>query len=274
VRRIPEILIVSLVLGVTLLSAGCSDGGSAQQPLRIATTTSTANSGLLEYLMPEFEKDTGIRVEYIAVGTGKAIWHARNGEVAAILVHAPAAEEAFIDAGFGLARIPVMWNDFVILGPAADPAGISAVTGGAEALRCIHAAQAPFISRGDDSGTHKKEQQLWRASGVAPEGKWYIEAGQGMGASLIMANDKLAYVLCDRGTYLAMREKIELEVTFEGDAALLNPYSIIAVNPAKYPDINAAGAQKLIDWITSPRARTLIAAFRVGGKQLFHLFAE
>jgi tungstate transport system substrate-binding protein len=259
---------------VTSLSAGCGDRGPASRHLRIATTTSTANSGLLDYLLPELEKDTGIQVEYIAVGTGKAIWHARNGEVAAVLVHAPEAEEEFIGTGYGLARIPVMWNDFVILGPAEDPAGISGAPDAPEALRRIRAAQAAFISRGDDSGTHKKECQLWGAAGIAPEGKWYIEAGQGMGASLIMANDKLAYVLCDRGTYLAMREKIDLEVVFEGGQALLNPYSIIAVNPAKYPDVNAAGAQRLIEWITSPRARALIAGFTVGGKQLFQLFEE
>ncbi len=263
------------LLGLVLLTAGCGGGERADQlVIRMATTTSTANSGLLDHLLPEFQKDTGIRVEYLAMGTGRAIKHGRNGEVDVILVHAPPAEEKFVQDGFGVKRIPVMWNDFIILGPPDDPASISGSRDAAAALARISESRKPFISRGDDSGTHKKEKRLWELAGINPAGEWYVEAGQGMGACLAMANDKLAYVLTDRGTYLSMLEKLDLAVVFEGDSALMNPYAIIAVNPKRYPDVKYKEVQRLIEWFTSQRAKSLITDFRVNGEQLFHLFDE
>ncbi len=251
-------------------------GSGCQKPspevVKMATTTSAANTGLLEVLLPEFEKDTGIRVDYIATGTGKAIMHGRNGDVDVILVHAPAAEEVFVQDGYGVERVPVMWNDFVILGPPNDPAEVSTSKTVAEAMKKIETAKTPFISRGDDSGTHKKELEIWKQTGVTPEGDWYVEAGQGMGACLTMANDKQAYVLTDRGTFLSRVDQLELTVQFEGDPALLNPYAIIAVSPEKYPDVNRSGTTQLIEWMTSARGRTLIEEYRINGKQLFHLF--
>ncbi len=263
-----------LVAAICLvIIGGCSDKGPSA-PVRLATTTSTANSGLLDYLLPEFEKDTGLKVEYIPTGTGRALKHGRDGDVDAVLVHAPPSEEAFVADGFGVKRVPVMWNDFVIVGPADDPAGVGSSQSAAEALRILSEQNATFISRGDDSGTHKKEKLIWEAAAITPAGGWYIEAGQGMGACLTMADNQLGYVMTDRGTYLAMADKLEIEVVYEGDAALVNPYAIIAVNPEKYPDVNHTGTERLIEWLTSARARELIAAFRVGDEQLFKLFDE
>lgn len=246
----------------------------AATTVRMATTTSTANTGLLDHLFPEFEKDTGIHVEYVATGTGQALTHGQNGDVDIVLVHAPAAEEKFVADGHGVARVPVFWNDFVIAGPKDDPAGITSATAGAEALRQISQREFPFVSRGDDSGTHKKELELWKKAGVTPSGAWYVEAGQGMGACLMMASEKLAYVLTDRGTFLSMESKLELSIVYEGGADLINPYALIAVSPTAYPDANHAGAQRLIAWMTSPRGRELVVNFRPTGQQLFHLFED
>lgn len=267
-------LFLLLTVAVTLCGAGCTTGGDGPAPVTMATTTSTANSGLLDSLLPEFTRDTGIRVDYIPTGTGKALAHGRNGDVDVVLVHAPEAEEAFVEEGYGVRRVPVMWNDFVIAGPGSDPAGLAAATSATEAFRRIAESRATFISRGDDSGTHKKERALWVKAGIEPAGAWYVEAGQGMGACLAMAHEKEAYVLTDRGTYLAMAGKFSLEVDYEGDPELRNPYAIIAVSSARYPDRNHEGARKLIEWMTSPRARELIAGFKVGGKQLFYLFEQ
>jgi tungstate transport system substrate-binding protein len=268
---LPAALALLLAL---LLATGAAVAQEQKPVIRMATTTSTADTGLLDYLFPEFEKDTGLRVEYVATGTGKALTHGRNGDVDIVLVHSPAAEKEFVAEGFGVERIPVFWNDFVVLGPQGDPAGIKSAASAAEALRLLSERKAPFVSRGDDSGTHKCEKALWQKAGITPAGEWYIEAGQGMGACLTMANEKLAYVLTDRGTYLSMRENLELAIAFEGSPDLLNPYALIAVSPAKYPDVNQAGARKLIEWMTSPRARDLVANFKVGGESLFHLFEE
>jgi tungstate transport system substrate-binding protein len=198
--------------------------------------------------------------------------HGRNGDVDVVLVHAPSAEEAFVQEGFGVERVPVMWNDFVILGPPDDPAMLAQAEDVADALRKLSEANTPFVSRGDDSGTHKKELQIWSQAEVEPDGKWYIEAGQGMGACLTMANNMQAYVLTDRGTYLSRVDKLELTVTFEGDPLLVNPYAIIAVNPEKHPHVNTTGVERLIEWMTSPRAQALIADYQINGRELFHLF--
>lgn len=240
--------------------------------VKLATTTSAANTGLLDYLLPEFLKDTGIKVDYIATGTGRALMHGRNGDVDAILVHSPPAEEEFVREGYGLERVPVMWNDFVILGPPGDPVQASESEDVAGALRKISETETPFVSRGDDSGTHKKEMEIWNEAAVEPHGAWYVEAGQGMGATLTMANDKQAYILTDRGTYFSRVDGLELAVAFENDPLLVNPYSIIAIDPGKHPHVNRSGGEHLIDWITSPRAQTLIEDYRMNGRQLFHLF--
>ncbi len=242
----------------------------AEAPLRLATTTSTENSGLLAELLPRFTEDTGIPVHVIAVGTGKALRLGRDGDVDVVLVHAPQAEKAFVEAGYGDKRYPVMHNDFVIVGPADDPAGIRQASDAADALRRIAGRQALFVSRGDNSGTHKKELALWQQAGVQPDGSWYREVGQGMGKVLQMADQLQAYTLTDRGTWLAYQGRLELEVLHQGDSALFNPYGIIAVSAKRYPDINHQDAMALIRWITDPRrGQKLIGAFRVKGQQLF-----
>jgi tungstate transport system substrate-binding protein len=272
-------LIVPIFLalpGVPGLDLGMGTAAAQSSPttVRMATTTSTANTGLLDYLLPEFEKDTGIHVEFVATGTGQALTHGQNGDVDIVLVHAPAAEEKFVADGYGVARVPVFWNDFVIAGPKNDPAGIKSAVTGADAFRLVSEHQAPFVSRGDDSGTHKKELEIWKKAGLTPSGAWYVEAGQGMGACLTMASEKLAYVLTDRGTFLSMKGKVDLAVDYEGGPDLLNPYALIEVSPAKYPDANHQGALRLIEWMTSPRARELVVAFKPTGQQLFYLFED
>jgi tungstate transport system substrate-binding protein len=241
----------------------------SSKTLRLATTTSTENSGLLQDLLPYFERKTGYTVHVIAVGTGKALRMGRDGDVDVVLVHAPAAEQKFVDEGAGVKRVKVMYNDFVIVGPADDPASISSSTSGIDALSKIAKSQAIFISRGDDSGTNKKELSLWKDAGIKPQGDWYREAGQGMGKVLQMSAELSAYTLTDRGTWLAYQTKSPLKITYEGDPILFNPYGIIAVNPARYPDINSAGAEALIDWITSPDGQRMIGSYTVAGSLLF-----
>jgi len=266
-----RLILAALLLG---LAGGAGCGRPATDVVRLATTTSTANTGLLDYLTDAFLKDTGIRIDFIVTGTGQALAHGRNGDVDAVMVHAPADEELFVKEGYGVKRVPLMWNDFVILGPPNDPARVSEAKDVREAMARISEAQAPFISRGDDSGTNKKELELWKLAGIEPKGAWYIEAGQGMGACLTMANERMAYILSDRGTYLARADQLDLTVVFEGQPALVNPYALIAINPEKFPDVNAKGVQRLIEWLTSPRGQALIEGYRVNGHQLFHLFGE
>jgi tungstate transport system substrate-binding protein len=247
-----------------------TSGSSAEESvIRLATTTSTDNSGLLRELLPPFQKMTGSRVDVIAVGTGKALRLAREGDVDVVLVHARAAEDKLVDDGFGVNRRDVMYNDFVIVGPSSDPAGIRGVKDAPAALGKIAANKIPFVSRGDDSGTHKKERQLWQASGIEPAGSWYREAGQGMGKVLQIAGEMEAYTLTDRGTWLAFKERLPLQIVVEGDARLFNPYGIIAVNPGRYRDVNYLGAMQLIAWVTSVQGQQLIRDFRVGGEPLF-----
>lgn len=250
---------------VTMIPMAWAD---SHDPLRLATTTSTENSGLLNVLMPEFKKDSGYQVHVIAVGTGKALRMGRDGDVDVMLVHAPAAEEEFVRQGYGLERHAIMYNDFVIVGPASDPAGIA----GSDvrvALQSLENSKNTFISRGDDSGTHKKELDLWKKAGLVSEGLWYREAGQGMGKVLQMASELQAYTLTDRGTWLALRKNLDLKLLVEGDELLHNPYSMIAVNPKHYPDTNQLGVNALIKWMISTKAQKLIAAFKVDGEVLF-----
>lgn len=249
----------------------CAFTFAAQKPaaIKMATTTSTENSGLLDVLLPAFAKKTGITVHVIAVGSGRAIKLGENGDVDLIFVHARAAEDRFVENGFGVNRKDVMYNDFIIVGPKTDPAGIAKAASAHAALKKIAIKKAVFVSRGDESGTHMKEKALWQKASVAPTGKWYLEAGQGMEAVLIMANEKMGYALTDRGTYIAAEDKLELAVLFEKDLELFNPYGVIAVNPEKHKDIKYKEAMTFIDWIVTREAQDRIAGFTKNGKQLF-----
>jgi len=242
---------------------------AAESIVRLATTTSTDNSGLLAVLLPPFEQQSGYQVHVIAVGTGKALRLAREGDVDLVLVHARTAEDKLVEDGFGVDRRDVMHNDFVIVGPPVDPAGVKGMDDASAALAQIAASGQPFVSRGDDSGTHKKERALWQASGAQPEGRWYREAGQGMGKVLQIAAELDAYTLTDRGTWLAMKAKSPLQILVEGDPGLFNPYGVIAVNPERFPDLNYSGAQALMDWMTSPEGQKIIGDFRIEGEPLF-----
>jgi len=249
----------------------CSAPGilNAQERLRLATTTSTDNSGLLAELHPPFEKKYNVKVDVIAVGTGKALRLGENGDVDVLMVHAPTAEISFIDKGYGIERLPVMHNDFVILGPQDDPAGLGGAKTLNEALQRLYNSGSYFVSRGDDSGTHKKELSLWRAAGIDPGGNWYLAAGQSMGAAIQIANDKQAYTLSDRGTYLAHKNKISLVPVFEGDPELFNPYHVIIVNPEIHPYIKAELAKQYIDFIRGDTGQKIIREFKKSGEILF-----
>jgi tungstate transport system substrate-binding protein len=232
------------------------------QTLILATTTSTENSGLLAYILPDFEAEHNTQVDVIAVGTGQALKLGEDGNADVLLVHARAREDAFMDAGHGARREDVMYNDFVVVGPADDPAGLRGLTDAAEAFGKLAEAQAPFVSRGDDSGTHTKEKAIWAAAEVEPAGDWYISAGQGMGAVLTMANEQQAYTLSDRATYLARTlEGIDLEILVEGDPILFNPYGVIAINPDKGEHIKADLANDFIDWLISVPTQEMVAEF-------------
>lgn len=266
-RLLPgAVLTTLLVLACSLAIAADFDRAKT---VRLATTTSTENSGLLEDLLPRFKAATGYDVHVIAVGTGKALRMGRDGDVDVVLVHAPAAEQKFVDEGYGEQRLPVMYNDFILVGPASDPAGLADAANLDDALMRIAQTQSMFVSRGDDSGTHKKELSLWKQAGVTPQGGWYREAGQGMGKVLQMAGELDAYTLTDRGTWLAYRDKSQLKVAYQGDEGLFNPYAIIEVNAKRYPDLNHEGAKALILWIRGAQGQEAIAAFRKSGEQLF-----
>lgn len=242
------------------------------QSFILATTTSTENSGLLAFILPEFEEEYGATVEVVAVGTGQALQLGEDGNADVLLVHARAREDAFMDDGHGSRREDVMYNDFVIVGPPDDPAGISGMTDAAAAFAAIAAAEAPFVSRGDDSGTHTKELAIWAEAGIEPSGDWYNAAGQGMGAVLTIADEESAYTLSDRATYLARTlEEIDLVILVEGDPILFNPYGVIAVNPEKGDHIKADLANQFIDWLISVPTQEMIGQFGIDefGSPLF-----
>jgi tungstate transport system substrate-binding protein len=241
----------------------------AQQVIKLSTTTSTENSGLLKFLLPEFEAKTKSKVHVISVGTGKALELAKNGDVDVTLVHARASEDRFVADAHGVNRRDVMYNDFILVGPAHDPAGIKGSRDVLESLKKILQIKAGFISRGDNSGTDQMEKAYWKEIGDRPDGGRYISAGLGMGEVLNMAAELQAYTLTDRATFSAYRGKTGLMVMVEGDPRMFNPYGIIAVNPAKYKDINFRGAMQLIEWMTSKEGQSRIAAFRRDGRQLF-----
>jgi len=261
----PPMKLMTLIL--TLLCSGSM--AFADQTLTLASTTSTQNSGLYAYLLPQFKAQTGITVHVVAVGTGQALKIAENGDADALLVHHRPSEEAFIDKGFGIERRDVMYNDFVIIGPADDPANVKGVTTTSEALRAISKAKAPFISRADDSGTHKKERELWASAEQDPSQPWYREIGAGMGAALNMAAATNAYLMSDRGTWLSFGNRQNLEILFQGEPQLRNPYGLILVNPERHPHVQITSARAFSDWITSDLGQEAIARFTVDNKQLF-----
>jgi len=261
---------IFLTSALALAAMAVSPSAYSETALRMATTTSTQNSGLLDVLDPPFEKKYGVRVDVIAAGTGKSLRIGANGDVDIVFVHAPPAEMKYVKKGFFVQRAPVMHNDFILVGPKSDPADIKQVKTAVEALTRIAAAQSEFISRGDDSGTDKKEKALWKAAQLIPQGGWYNAAGQGMGAVLTMADEKQAYTLTDRGTYLAYRDKIMLVPLFEGDPVLYNPYHIMAVNPKKYPQVHYDLALKYIAYVTGAEGQSIIAGYKKKGQQLFY----
>lgn len=265
------VLLVGLAMG-GLSSPGVAQSGTpraADRVIRLATTTSTENSGLLAALLPVFEKQHGYGVRVVSVGTGAALRIGANGDTDLVLVHARAAEDRFVAEGHGVDRRDVMYNDFLIVGPRSDPAQVRGARDAVASLRAIAARGARFVSRGDESGTHQMELALWKSAGVSPKGAGYASAGRGMGEVLTMASELQGYTLTDRGTWAAMKSRLDLEVLVEGDPALANPYGIIAVNPARHPHVNAAGARALMDWLTSAEGQRRIAAFKVGGETLF-----
>ena len=239
--------------------------------VRIATTTSTENSGLTRYLLPQAEKDTGYAFLTIAAGTGKALQIGRAGDVDVVMVHAKSAEIEFVEQGHGVDRTEFMYNDFVVVGPAKNEGGIdlSGMTSVTEVFQKIRDHQALFVSRGDDSGTHKKELQIWAMTGASPEGVWYREVGQSMGKTLQIAGELGAYALTDRGTWLFARDRLPLEIGFAGDPMLFNQYSIMAVNPKRH-DVNYRGARSLIAWLSGEKAQRMINEFRIDGEKLFN----
>src|SRR5665648_161498 len=237
----------------------------------LATTTSTRDSGLLDVLLPLFEQQTGYKVKMVAVGTGAALAMGEEGSADVLLVHAPASEEELMAKGFGSQRDLIMHNDFIIVGPKDDPAGIKSMTIAADAFAKIAEAKATFVSRADDSGTNKKELDIWKTAGITPEGDWYLESGQGMGDTLRIASEKLGYTLTDRATYLANQASLDLDILVEGDAVLLNIYHVIVVNPDKWPKVNVEGAKAFAAFLTSPETQKIIGEFGVAeyGAPLF-----
>jgi len=288
---------IAIAMSMLLFSLALAGNGICEEKvLSMSTTTSTESSGLLDVLLPALEKDTGIKIKVVAKGTGAAIRDGEDGNVDVIFVHAKEREMKFVEEGFGTERYPVMHNDFVIIGPAADPAKIKDAASATEALKKIAEADSMFISRGDDSGTHTKEQDLWVASGVPMEEKsitmvkggkqvevgfkrpadsdaWYYSIGQGMGKTITYAEEKQAYTLTDRGTYIAYKygkiPAVELEILSEGDEGLANPYGVIPVNPKKHPDVQYDMAMEFVTWLTGPKGQKVIGDFRLEGKQLF-----
>jgi tungstate transport system substrate-binding protein len=241
----------------------------AQQVIKLSTTTSTDNSGLLQYLLPKFEAKTNSRVNVISVGTGKALELARNGDVDVTLVHARPSEDKFVAEGHGVNRRDVMYNDFIIVGPDSDPAGIKGSKDVLAAMKKISDSKVKFISRGDNSGTDQMEKAYWKQAGSQPQGAAYVSAGLGMGEVLNMAAEMKAYTLTDRATYIAYKARTGLQIAVEGDTRMFNPYGIIAVNPEKHKEINYKGAMQLVDWMTSDEGQKLIASFKVEGQQVF-----
>jgi tungstate transport system substrate-binding protein len=261
---------------MTLVALAIGTAVQASDVMKVAVTTSFNNSGLADVLLPEIKKDLDLVVQLLVVGTGQAIKLGKAGDVDAILVHSRKAEEAFVDGGFGTYRTQIMYNDFVIIGPSADPAGIKDANAAVTALAAIAKVQTPFVSRGDDSGTHKKELSLWQAAGMDPEGfgDWYKAVGAGMGAALNTASGIPAYIMADRASWLKFGNKGELELLYAGDPLLFNQYAFLPVNPEMHGHVKTDLALKLEEWLTSERAATLINNYKINGEALFMFNAE
>ena len=271
-RRLFSTLGLFSGLGLFLTFAGVAPTLAADQSIVVASTTSTQDSGLFEHILPLFEKKTGIEVKVVAQGTGQALDTARRGDADVVFVHAKAQEEKFLQEGFGVKRFDVMYNDFVLIGPKSDPAGIHGTKDITAALVAIETKQAPFVSRGDRSGTHSAELKLWKEAGVdiqTAKGPWYKDIGQGMGAALNTASTMNAYVLSDRGTWLSFKNRGDLAVMVEGDKRLFNQYGVMLVNPEKHPNVKVKAGQAFVDWLISPEGQKAIAAYKIDGQQLF-----
>ncbi|HEX6010543.1 MAG TPA: substrate-binding domain-containing protein [Geminicoccaceae bacterium] len=265
-------LLAAITVGALALPITTATSRADEKFIVVQSTTSTEQSGLFGHILPLFEGKTGIDVRVVAVGTGQAIKNARNGDGDVLFVHSKPDEEKFVADGFGVKRFDVMYNDFVVVGPKSDPAGVAGTSDVAAALKKVAEAEAPFVSRGDDSGTHKAELKLWQAAGVDPEaasGTWYRETGSGMGPTLNTAAGMGAYALTDRGTWLSFQNRGDLEIAVEGDAKLFNQYGVILVSPEKHPNVKADLGQQFVDWIVSPEGQRAIASYRIDGQQLF-----
>jgi len=265
-------ILKTLAAAAALVAACCGSASAQDRFITVASTTSTEQSGLFGYLLPRFTEASGIAVKVVAVGTGQALDIGRRGDADVVFVHDKPAEEKFLSEGFATTRYDVMYNDFIVVGPKADPAHISGEKDVADALRKIASAKAPFISRGDRSGTHEAELRLWKIAGIdlaTAKGDWYREIGQGMGPALNMASSSNAYVLSDRGTWLSFKNKGELVILNQGDKRLFNQYGVMLVNPANHPAVKARDGQAFIDWVISPKGQETIAGYKIGGEQLF-----
>jgi len=268
-------LLKALITFFVLCTTGWSASPAvAAKDLRMSTTTSTENSGLLKYLLPAFETKCGCKVRVISVGTGKALELGKNGDVDVVLVHARPAEDKFVAEGHGVNRRDVMYNDFILVGPQSDPLRLRGTKDVIAAFKTLGEGKAKFISRGDNSGTDQMEKNYWKQAGVEPKGAWFISAGLGMSEVLTMAGELRGYTLSDRATYGAYRAKTGLDILVQGDPKMFNPYGVIAVNPKKYPDINYQGAMDFINWMTSDEGQKMIAEFKVNGEQLFYPSAK
>jgi len=261
-----------VVLAATITLVAAAPGRAQDKSIVVASTTSTQDSGLFSHILPLFKAKTGIDVKVVAQGTGQALDTGRRGDADVLFVHAKAQEEKFVADGFGVKRYPVMYNDFVLIGPKSDPAGIKGMSDVAEALKAIKSKGAPFISRGDRSGTHIAELDLWKAAGIdigKEKGPWYKEIGQGMGAALNTASAANAYVLADRGTWLSFKNRGDLDILVAGDKRLFNQYGVMLVNPEKHPHVKKALGQAFIDWLVSPEGQKAIADYKINGQELF-----
>jgi tungstate transport system substrate-binding protein len=262
-----------LLLAVLLLVAFPLEALPQDKSIVVASTTSTQDSGLFRYLLPRFKEKTGIDVRVVAQGTGQALDTARRGDADVVFVHAKAQEQKFVADGYGVKRYPVMYNDFVLIGPKQDPAGVKGSKDVLSAFKAMEQKGAPFVSRGDKSGTHTAELNLWKAAGIDPtkhKGDWYREIGQGMGAALNTASSMNAYVLADRGTWISFKNRGDLEILVEGDRRLFNQYGVILVNPEKHPQVKKDLGQTFIDWLVSPEGQKVIGDYKINGQQLFY----
>jgi tungstate transport system substrate-binding protein len=262
-----------LRLAIALLAFGIAPVAAAQRFITVASTTSTEQSGLFRHILPIFEKKSGVQVRVVALGTGQALDLARRGDADVVFVHAKGAEEKFLSEGHGVERLPVMYNDFVLVGPGSDPARIAGTKDIVAAFQRIRNTRAPFVSRGDRSGTHVAELDVWKAAGIdiaKEKGAWYRDTGQGMGPALNTAASMGAYILTDRGTWLAFRNRRDLRVVVEGDKRLFNQYGVMLVNPHRHPHVKRADGHAFLEWLVSSEGQRAIAEYRIGGEQLFH----